>query len=69
MSPTLLNNWVIYSSTDLYASYSLSDELSVTNNLTIIERASSIATISKYQPVLSHPFNLKQKSIGAYDID
>lgn len=68
MSPTSLNTWVIYSSTDMYASYSLSDELSVTNNLTIIKGAFSIATISKYQPVSSLPFILRQISIGAYDI-
>jgi hypothetical protein len=68
MSPTLLNNWVIYSSTDQHASYSLSDALSFTNNMTIVAGASSVATIPKYQPVINLPFPLVQKAIPAYNI-
>jgi hypothetical protein len=68
MSPTLLNNWVIYSSTDQFASYSLSDALSVANNVTIVAGATSVATIPKYQPVINLPFPLVQKAIPAYNI-
>ena len=68
MSPTVLNNWVIHSSSDQYASYSLSDALTVTNNMTIVSGATSIAVIPKYQPVINPPFSLTQKAIPVYDI-
>ena len=68
MSPTLLNNWVIYSSNDQYASYSLSDALSVKNNVTIVAGATSVANIPKYQLVINLPFPLVHKAIPAYDI-
>jgi hypothetical protein len=68
MSPTLLNNWVIYSSSDQHASYSMSDALTITNNVTIVAGATSVAAIPKYQPVISLPFTLVQKVILAYNI-
>lgn len=69
MSPTLLlDNWVIYSSSDQYASYSLSDALTIKNNMTIVAGATSIAVIPKYQPVINPPFSLTQKAIPVYDI-
>jgi hypothetical protein len=59
---------VIYSSSDQQASYSLSDALTVTNKITIVSGATSIATIPKYQPVINNPFILAQKAILVHDI-
>jgi hypothetical protein len=47
----------------------LSDALTVTNILTIVAGASSIATIPKYQPVINPPFSLVQKVISVFEID
>jgi hypothetical protein len=59
---------VIHLSSDQYASYSLDDALTVTNNMTIVAGATSVAAIPKYQPVINLPFNLVQKAIPVYDI-
>jgi hypothetical protein len=58
ISPTVLKNWLIHSSSDQYASYSLDDAMTVRNNMTVVAGATSVAAIPKYQPVINLPFNL-----------
>lgn len=46
MSPT--KNWVIYSSSDQYASYSLNDSLAIENNMTLVTDPATLSLIPKY---------------------